>query len=172
MAPDRDRARSCPHRASGALTTLAVLMLAACANFGPRIDPPKVDVVDVRLDRIEGADAWFVAHVILANPNDREIAVDSLDATLAIEGETVATAALTTPVSLPAKGSAAADIAARTGIDAILRAVAGAMRRLGATPGASPSLHYTLEGQAKLANGLQVPFRRTGELESRPPRAS
>jgi hypothetical protein len=47
------------------------------------------------------------------------------------------------------------------------------MRRgLGAGEMGSPSLHYALEGQAKLSNGLQVPFRREGELGSRPARAS
>ena len=148
---------------------IVALLLASCASFGPRIDPPKVTVTDVRLDRIEGADAWFVAQVILDNPNDREVAVDALDATLAIEGETVATATLTAPVTLPANGSAPAQIAARTGVDAILRAVAAAMRRGGSE---RPSLHYALQGQARLANGLQVPFRRTGELGSRPARAS
>ena len=149
-----------------------IVLLAACANFGPRIAPPTVTVTDVRLDRIEGANAWFVAAVTLDNPNDREVAVQSLDATLAIEGETVATAALAAPVTLPANGSAPAEIAARTGVDAILRAVANAMRRIGsgAPMGASPSLHYTLEGSAKLANGLLVPFRRSGELGSRPAR--
>jgi len=65
--------------------------------------------------------------------------------------------------------SAPAEIAARTGVDAILRAVATAMLRGGAD---RPSLRYALEGQARLSNGLQVPFRRTGELGSRPARAS
>ena len=162
-----------PHSASRALAALAVLVVAACANFGPRVDPPKVNVVDVRLDRLEGADAWFVASVTLDNPNDREIAVEALDATLAIEGEVVATAGLTAPVTLPAKGTGSAEIAARTGVDAILRAVGNAMRRIGSgtAPGNSPSLHYALEGQAKLANGLQVPFRRTGELGTKPARS-
>ena len=150
-----------------------VLLLTACASFGPRIDPPKVTVTDVRLDRLEGADAWFVAQVTLDNPNDREIAVDALDARLAIEGETIATAGLTAPVRLPAKGSAPAEITAHTGVEAILRAVASAMQHLGsgAVP-VNPTLHYVLEGQARLSNGLQVPFRRAGELGSRPARAS
>ena len=146
------------------------LLVVACAAVGPRITPPTVTVADVRLDRLEGVDAWFVAAVTLDNPNDRELAVESLDATLAIEDEVVATAGLTAPVTLPAKGSAPAEIAARTGVDAILRAVANAMRRIGSGAGASPSpsLRYALEGRAKLANGLQVPFRRTGEVGSRP----
>jgi LEA14-like dessication related protein len=160
--------RTRPRRA---LVGALALLVAACAAFGPRVAPPTVTVDDVRLDRIEGAQAWFVAAVTLDNPNEREIAVESLDATLSIEGEAVATATLAAPVTLAAKGTAPAEIAARTGVDAILRAVANAMRRMGTGAGTpSPSLRYALEGNARLAGGLQVPFRRTGELGSRPAR--
>src|SRR5581483_6038728 len=139
---------------------VAVIALAACAALGPRIGVPTVSVTDVRLDRIESADAWFVAQVALANPNPQEIVVDALDGTLAVEGETIATAALAAPVRVPANGTASAQIVARTGVDAILRAVANAMRRMGgAPPGTSPALHYALEGRLTLANGLQVPLR-------------
>jgi LEA14-like dessication related protein len=152
------------------VVALLALATGACATFGPRITPPTVTVDDVRLDRLEGATAFFVASVRLDNPNDRDLSVESLDAALTIEGETVATAALAAPVALPARGSAPAEITARTGVDAILRAVANAMRRFGtgAPEAPSPSLHYALEGRARLANGLQIPFRRAGELGSRP----
>ena len=106
-----------------ALACALLLLAGACASFGPRIAPPTVTVNDVRLDRIEGTSAWFVAAVTLDNPNDRELAVAALDATLTIEGEAVATAALAAPVTLPARGTAPAEIAAQTGVDAILRAV-------------------------------------------------
>ena len=151
-----------------AVATLALaLAVASCATFGPRIAPPTVTVNDVALQSLDGAQARFVAGVTLSNPNDRDVAVDALDATLSIEGEPVATAALVAPVTMPANGKADAQIVARTGMDAILRAVAAAMRRLG-TPGApfttSPALHYVIEGNARFAGGLRVPFRRSGEL--------
>jgi hypothetical protein len=152
-------------------TAIAVIALGGCAAFGPRIIAPTVTVTDVRLDRIESVDAYFVAGVQLTNPNARELAVEALDGTFAVEGETIATATLSTPVRVPAGGTASAEIVAKTGIDAILRAVANAMRRLGATPpGGSPALHYVLEGRLKLANGVQVPLQRSGELGSRPAR--
>jgi hypothetical protein len=146
---------------------LAAIALAGCASLGPRITPPTVTLTDVRLDRIESVDAYFVAGVELANPNAQEIAVDALDGTFAVEGEIVASAALSAPVRVPAGGTASAEIVAKTGVDAILRAVANAMRRMGgAAPGASPALHYALEGRLRLANGVTVPLRRSGELGS------
>jgi LEA14-like dessication related protein len=159
-----------PH-AFAAFALLAAL--AACAALGPRIEAPRVTVVDVRLDRIEGADAWFVAGVDVANPNAQPIAIDAIDATLSIEGQDVATASLTAPVQVAPNGTSSAEIAAHTGIDAILRAVANAMRRMGGgIPGQAPSLHYAIEGKARLGSGLTIPFRRSGELRSRPEKRS
>jgi LEA14-like dessication related protein len=155
------------------LVAALALGAASCAMLGPRIAPPTVTVNAVVLDRLEGLEARFVASVTLANPNPREVAVESLDATLSIEGESVATATLAAPVTLPASGSADTEVVARTGVDAILRAVGAAMRRLGtanAPSSGSPSLHYAIEGSARLGGGLRVPFRRTGELGSRPAR--
>jgi hypothetical protein len=74
-------------------------------------------------------------------------------------------------VRVPAGGTASAEIVAKTGVDALLRAVANAMRRMGGAPsGTSPALHYALEGQLRLANGLTIPLRRAGELGSHPAR--
>jgi hypothetical protein len=55
---------------------------------------------------------------------------------------------------------------AHTGMDAMLRAVAAAMRR-GATivaPGARPTLRYSIEGSATLGGGYRMPFSRSGEI--------
>jgi LEA14-like dessication related protein len=143
--------------------------LAGCAALGPPIEPPRVTVVDVRLDRIDGPDAWFVAGVELANPNAQPISVSAIDATLSIEDQVVASATLTKPVDVAANGTASAEVAAHTGIDAILHAVASAMRRMGAAvPGTTPTLRYEIAGTARLASGLRIPFRRSGELGSRP----
>jgi hypothetical protein len=144
----------------------AALLLAACASLALR-EPPRIDVASVALDRVEGPDAWFSVDVVLTNRVDRDLAIESLQGALAIEGEPIAQAALAGgPVRLPANGTANARMVAHTGMDAILRAIAAAMRR-GATlmaPGARPTLHYTLDGSATLEGGIRVPFRREGEL--------
>ncbi len=85
--------------------------------------------------------------------------VDALQGRLAIEGENIAQAALaSSPVRIPAHGTARAEMVAHTGMDAVLRAVAAAMRR-GATivaPGARPTLRYAVEGSATLERRLSA----------------
>ena len=149
-----------------AFAALLVVALAACASLPPR-NPPRVDVVGVALERVEGPQAFFGITLQLTNDGDSDIVIDALQGTLAIEGENVAQAALASPpVRIPAHGTARAEMVSHTGMDAVLRAVAAAMRR-GATiltPGARPALHYSINGSAVLNGGYRLPFSRTGEI--------
>ena len=154
-------------RRIGARMTLAALALVAagCAGLATRLAAPKVDVVSVRLDRIQDARAYFGVTVDLANPNPQPIDVEGFDAALAVEGEVVATASLVAQVRVPANGMARAELAAQTGVDVLVRAAVAAMRRGAATtPGHGPSLQYAIEGTAVFNGGLRVPFVNRGEL--------
>jgi hypothetical protein len=147
------------------------LMLAACASVAVR-NPPHIDVTAVALDHVAGPDAYFTVDLAVTNRVDQPIAIDTLDATLSIEGERVAQATLANgPVRLAANGTASAQMTAHTGMDAILRAVAAAMRRDATllAPGARPVLHYALEGSATIAGGGRFPFSKRGELGERTP---
>ena len=153
------------------LVVALALVLAACASLALR-NPPRIDVASVSLDRVEGADAYFRVDVMLTNQAGDDLVIDALQGTLSIEGENVAQAALAhAPVRIPANASAHADMTAHTGMDAVLRAVAQAMRHgaMIVAPGARPVLHYTLEGSATLAGGVRLPFTRSGELGERRP---
>lgn len=145
---------------------LVVIALAACASLPPR-NPPRVDVVAVALERVEGPRAFFAITLQLTNDGDADIVIDALQGTLAIEGEGVAQAALATaPVRVPAHGTARAEMQAQTGMDALLRAIAAAMHR-GSTlvaPGARPTLRYSIAGSATLGGGYRLPFTREGEI--------
>jgi hypothetical protein len=152
-----------------AVALAAVLLLAACASLALR-EPPRIDVENVMLDRVDGPDAWFVVDVVLTNRVDRDLSIEALQGALTIEGESVAQASLVGgPVRLPANGKARATMQAHTGIDAILRAVAAAMRSGAAllAPGARPVLHYSIDGTATVEGGLRIPFRHRGDLGER-----
>jgi hypothetical protein len=158
-------------RLASAAVLAVALVLGACATLALR-NPPTIAVTAVALDRVEGPDAYFTIDLMFTNRVDQAVTIDALDGTLAIEGEDVAQAQLADgPVRLPPGGTAKARLTAHTGMDAVLRAVASAMRR-GATllaPGARPVLHYTLQGRAAVAGGGRFSFTKSGELGERAP---
>ena len=143
----------------------ALVAVAGCAGLAARLSPPTVDVVAVRLERVQDARATFGVTVALTNPNAEPIDVQAFDAALAVEGEVVATASLVAPVRVPANGTANAELAAQSGVDALLRAGVAAMRRgVTVAPGHNPTLQYAIEGTAQFNGGLRVPFVKRGEL--------
>jgi hypothetical protein len=128
-------------------------------------------LINFRLQAFNHHLSFFGVTLQLANDGADDIVIDALQGVLAIEGEGVAQAALDSPpVRVPAHGSARARMLAHTGMDAMLRAVAAAMRR-GATlvaPGARPTLRYAIDGSATLDGGYRLPFSRSGELGEAP----
>src|SRR5689334_4089024 len=93
-----------------------VALLPACAGLPPRT-PPRVDVIGVQLDKIEGPDAYFTVTVNLTNTGDNDIVVQALQGRLSIEGEEVARASLaSTPVRIPAHDSTRAELTSHTGM--------------------------------------------------------
>ena len=147
-----------------ALVTLAAIVLAACAT--PRLTTPRITVSAVNVDRITAAEANFTVALDLVNPNDRELAVDAIDAVLTIEGVPVGNAVLASPVRLPALGSAAAMLKARAGLPAVLRIGAEIAGRADAqrVSGGTTSVRFAVSGTAVLAGGLTIPFSRQGEI--------
>ena len=145
---------------------VAIAALAACGALPPR-NPPRVEVVGVELERVDGPQAFFGITLQLTNDGADDIVIDAVQGALAIEDEKIAQAALVSaPVRVPAHGTARAQMRAETGMDAMLRAIAAAMRR-GATlvaPGGRPTLRYSITGSATLAGGYRLPFSRAGEI--------
>lgn len=143
----------------------AALLVAACASLGVPLQPPKVSVQSVRLDRVQDAQAFFGITVTLANPNATPVDVQAVNVGVAIEGEVVATAQLAKPVRVPANGTADGELLAQTGVDVLVHAAIAAMRRgVPIAPGRPPTLRYTIEGSAVFNGGLTVPFSRSGEI--------
>ena len=153
-----------------AVVFMAIVIVAGCAGLPPRT-PPRIDVVGVVLDRLEGPDAYFTVTVSIANVGDEEIVIRDLQARLSIEGEEVARATLaSSPVRIAAHGASRADLSSHIGMDQLLRAVAAAMRR-GATVAAAnarPALHYSLQGSAVLESGYRLSFGKQGEIGESP----
>jgi LEA14-like dessication related protein len=149
-------------RTAGLIAT-AMLALAACATTA-RLEAPKVTVDRVRIDRMTAADTQFTLVVGIANPNDREIMVDAIDADLRIEEVPVGTAHLAAPVRLPPRGQTSASLVVRTGLSAALRAAAEVARRAETQRGVASTVRYAVSGTATLDGGRAIPFARSGEF--------
>ncbi len=139
------------------------LLFVACAST-THIEAPKVAVEGLKIDRMKGAGAQFTVLVGLANPNDREIAVEAIDAEVRIEDVVVGTVRLAAPVRLPARGDATTALSASAEWPAALKAASRIVLRADAERGDALMVHYAVSGVATLDGGRTIPFSRAGEF--------
>lgn len=145
-----------------AIAFLASVAAAGCASL-PRPSPPEVVGARVRVADARLPEVRLAVDLVMRNPNARDLAVDGLEATLALDGEVVGRGALAQPVLLPAHGDARIPLDVRGDASRLLA-------RVGAALGAARPLGYEVRGTVALRDGSVVPFRRDGRLpEARTP---
>ena len=100
----------------------------------------------------------------LANPNDREIAVDAIDADMRLEDVGVGTAHLAAPLRVPSRGDATASLVAIADWAGLFKAVSDVARRADSQSGTRPRIRYAVSGVVTLDGGRTIPFSRAGEF--------
>ena len=145
-----------------ALPLLLAAALAACAALGPRLASPEVVGANVRVVRVALPEVTLAIDLELSNPNAVEVVVQGFDARIALEGERVATAALATPVTMPANGTASVSLSARADAAATLAGVGRAL-------GSGRAMRYEIAGDVTLGDGSRFPFVRRGETAGAKP---
>jgi LEA14-like dessication related protein len=151
------------------VVVLGVALLASCVT-APRLVAPRVAVDSVRLDRIAGGEARFDVLLSLTNPNARELAVETINASVTVDDVPVGTATLKEPLRLPANGDATATLQARAGVAAVLRLVADFAQRAQEQKqtGLPTQVRYSVSGNATVQGGYSIPFSRSGEFRIGP----
>ena len=132
------------HTASAGLFATLIGLLAACAT-APKLEPPKVSVVGLK---VVSAEVWvqhLKVRLLLHNPNDRTLPVTALEYTIEIAGQNVASGSYAESFVVPAHGDAEFDTNVTTNLaGALLKLVTHVPRTL---------IPYRLAGKITLAEG-------------------
>lgn len=142
-----------PLLAAGAVALFAV----ACAPLTrPKIDPPGVTLESVRIVRIAQGKAILSLSLRVTNPNSVDLAIDSAEVAVTLDGQPAASVHSVHIDPLPAGGEAKVELAGQ--IDVV--AVATALMAFAALV----PVEYTLAGTATLHNGAVLPFAHKGNI--------
>jgi LEA14-like dessication related protein len=153
------------HRRTGppllAAAMLAALLEAGCA-LAPRLQAPTLSIASVQLTSGTLWEQRLKVRVHVHNPNDRALAVKSVQYTLEVEGQPFASGLSDSSFVVPALGETEFDMSMTIN-------VAGALiNLLGRGPDAlGQSVAYRLTGKVSLAQGLlrSIPFEQNGTFK-------
>jgi LEA14-like dessication related protein len=149
-----------PAAAGGAagrrIGTALLALFAGCVPLAQKPLPPRVTLEAVRVTRFTATEARFTVALAVDNPNAYDLAVNALDALLAVEGEPLLAGALAAPTVLAGGAATRVDVEARTTPAAVAAVLERIARR--------PTVRYEVTGTAVVQDGLRLPFGRSGEL--------
>ena len=145
-----------------AVAVVLAVALAACAAMGPKLAAPEIVGANVRVVQVNLPEVTMAIDLTLSNPNAVEIVVRTFDARISLEGERIATASLSAPVTMPANGTADVTLSARGDAAATLAGVGRAL-------GSARAMRYEIAGDVTLGDGSRYPFVRRGETSGARP---
>ena len=139
------------------LVALCVL-LPGCSALVPKLEAPKFDVVGLKILGGDQKHQQLQVRFQVTNPNDRQIAVKSIDYQVALAGTDFAQGTSPEAFTVPALGQADFDLDMNADFGALLRVLAAHLDE--------PSLPYEVSGHVHLAEGLlrELPFKGRGQL--------
>ena len=145
--------------AGGALLLVAIGMLGGgCSALLPKLEPPQLKVVGLKLMGGDRQHQKLRLRLQVTNPNDRQIAVRSIDYQVALAGTDFAQGSSAEPFTVPASGQGEFDLDMNADLGALLRVLSA---HLG-----DAALDYQVSGRVHLAEGLlrDLPFKGHGQL--------
>ena len=140
---------------------LLAAVLSACALFVPKLQTPRLSIVDVEVVKATFLEQRLRVLVRVENPNDYSLPVQGLSYTVYLGGQEFATGVSDASFTVPALGAAdfSMDVTANA---------AGAIFALLSKPHGQ-DISYRLQGKVKLTYGWlrSVPFEQSGSFTLR-----
>ncbi len=137
---------------------LAVLGFSGCSLFVPRLQPPRLSVVDVEVQKAALWQQKLRVRMHVQNPNDRVLPIRGISYTLDVNGQQFAHGESAASFVVPALGEAEFDMNTTANMAGTLITLLGH---------GAESLDYHLVGKVSLSEGLlrSIPFDEHGTFK-------
>jgi len=138
---------------------LAVLGLSGCSLFVPKLQAPRLSVVDLQFQKGQLWQQKLKVRMHVENPNDRVLPIKGITYTLDVNGQEFAHGESAASFVVPALGEAEFDMNMTANM-------AGTIISL-LSHGADSSIDYHLVGKVSLSEGLlrSIPFDQHGTFK-------
>jgi LEA14-like dessication related protein len=145
------------------LGSLALLAFAGCSAFLPRLETPRLSIVNVELLKSDLFEQRARVRMRVQNPNDRTLPIKGLSYTLELAGQDFAHGVSAASFTVPALGETEFDMNVTANMaSAVLRLLSGGS-------GPNDEVAYRMKGKISLSEGLlrSIPFEQSGQFKLR-----
>jgi LEA14-like dessication related protein len=140
---------------------LLAVALSGCALFVPKLETPRLSIVDLEVRRASFIEQQLRVRVRVENPNDRSLAIKGLSYTVYLGGQEFATGVSDASFVVPALGTAEFNMDVTANAAGALFAIISKPRGQG--------IDYRMKGRVELSHGWlrSIPFEQSGTFTLR-----
>lgn len=142
------------------LLLVCALILSGCAGLGVGLEPPRVQVADIRVQEVKALESVFQIQLRVLNPNDVAFEVSGLDCELEVNGKRFATGVSDVKTRIPPYGTTTIPVMVYSSVVDVLRSIMGLQ--------GTEALNYKLKGKIRVQSdtfgATRIPFASEGEL--------
>lgn len=139
---------------------IPLLVLGGCAGLGKTLEPPRINLSNVRFQESKGLETVLQIELRVFNSNDIPIKVKGLDCDLELNGERFATGVSSVDSVIPAFGTTTVPVTLYSSVVDLFRGIIGLQKK--------EKLRFGVSGRLHLEGGFLIPspypFRAEEEL--------
>jgi LEA14-like dessication related protein len=149
------------HIVRSLLLACCAVLIAACSSLGPKLESPKVDIVNVQMLSTDMFAQKFKVRLKLQNPNQLELKVRGLEYEIGLMGDPFAEGNSDDHFVVPALGEAEFDMTVTTDF---VSGLGRLISRMGG--GRLENVDYEIRGTVFVDKGFihKIPFDRKGKV--------
>jgi len=145
---------------------VAIITIAGCAGVGKQLDPPRISLANIRVQKVSGLETAFEIQMRVFNANDIDLNVKGISAELEINGQPFATGVSNTPVNIPSYGTELVTVTVYSSVINMFKSIYGLKD--------SEELNYRLKGKVRVSGNnmtpTSLPFESEGQVTLKPPK--
>jgi len=139
---------------------LSGVLLSGCAGLGKRLEPPKINIVNIQPKEVKALESVLQIELRVFNTNDIPITIKGLDCQLDLNDKRFAVGVSNDEKTIPAFGTETISVLVYSSVLDIFRGVIGLQDK--------EKLKYKIKGKVRLytdsLTSITVPFRSEGEF--------
>ena len=135
---------------------LTLSLLSGCGLIGKKLESPKVDVEEVKVNKVSSGKVWLDLVLSVKNPNKVDFTVDNLEYVLEVDSREVISDNYKKDIKIEANKVSLATIPLQLKLDDIISSALTLLTK--------KSLPYRARGNVKIGP-FKIPFNEEGQLD-------
>ena len=139
--------------------SLVLLVFSGCAGLGKRLEPPRITLANIKVQKVKVFESVFEIEIRLFNTNEVALDIKGIECDIELNGRRFATGVSNAQIKIPPYETALIPVTVYSSVLDVVMGLQGLSK--------TEKIEYKITGSLRLGQGTTssvIPFKSSGEL--------